>query len=71
MTPKQKAKQLVERFYTAKDSHGTIICEFNSCAKQCALITVDEILSVIPMYTGNLNPKWKYWQEVKQEIQKL
>lgn len=37
-------------------------------AKQCALIAVDEILKVIPMYTGNLNPKWKFWDEVRTII---
>ena len=39
-------------------------------AKKCALITVNEILAAIPMYTGNLNPKWKFWNEVKLELTK-
>lgn len=55
-----------------------------SNAKQCALIAVDEMLketnTVIPeeVYTDNgleviivLNPRIKYWQEVKNEIEKL
>jgi hypothetical protein len=34
------------------------------CAKQCALIAVDEIISLVGRYSN-------YWQEVKQEIEKL
>ena len=39
-------------------------------AKGCALITVNEILANTPMYTGNLNPKWKFWNDVKLELEK-
>ena len=56
MTAKEKAIELIRKFY----SIGAIQC------KQCALIAVDEILLG---YMGN--PKVKYWQEVKQEIEKL
>jgi hypothetical protein len=38
----------------------------NQYAKQCALIAVDEILS-FPNYEVDIF----YWQEVKQEIEKL
>jgi len=68
MTPKEKAKELIRRFY----SIGAIEC------KQCALIAVDEIFEFMKMddeYTetvSNANSKWvDYWQEVKQEIEKL
>ena len=40
-------------------------------AKQCALIAVEEILKAVPMYTGNLNPTWEFWNQVKTEIEKL
>jgi hypothetical protein len=36
----------------------------NQYAKECALIAVDEILSIQVVKNG-------YWQEVKQEIEKL
>ena len=36
----------------------------------CALITVNEILVNTPMYTGNLNPKWSFWNEVRIRINK-
>ena len=67
MTPKDKAKELVElycqllsiRSYEDKDK-----------AKQCALIAVEEILN-------NYEEQYKYcktkiyWEEVKTEINKL
>ena len=39
-------------------------------AKKCALITANEILQNLPMYTGNLNPKWSFWNEVRLELTK-
>jgi hypothetical protein len=33
-------------------------------------MAVEEILSTIPMYTGNINPSWSYWDEVKEELEK-
>ena len=68
MTPKDKAKELIKKFY----SIGAIEC------KQCALIAVDEIFEFMKMddeYTetvSNANSKWvDYWEEVKKEIEKL
>jgi hypothetical protein len=43
-------------------------------AKQCALIAVDEILSDYKNYLLHENTEYKglmYWQEVKNEIEKL
>jgi hypothetical protein len=43
-------------------------------AKQCALIAVDEIintLSIEPIRVNNKYQTLNYWQEVKQEIEKL
>jgi hypothetical protein len=65
MTPKEKAFILVSQFHNVQpleDDCNITMYE----AQQCALITVDEILLG---YMGN--PKVKYWQEVKQEIEKL
>ena len=70
MTPKEKAKELVDRFMNIQDSIG-----FNSHnlmylkeAKQCALICVDEILGGSRLFYIE---DYSYWQEVKQEINKL
>lgn len=57
MTPKEKAEELFEKF-TEVDGY-----DFN--IKQCALIVVDEIL------TTCVESMIYYWQEVKQEIEKL
>ena len=61
MTPQEKAKELVFKFDDTM--------EFSTpqrFAKQCALIAVDEILKAI----GFSDNKF-YWQEVKQELEKL
>jgi hypothetical protein len=39
-------------------------------AKKCALIAVDEIIQTIPKNNGN-QTNLEYWNEVKQEIEKL
>ena len=63
MTPKEKAKELVEKFKNRSvelgHSHSQLLAEAN------ALIAVDELIKqVTHSYVG-------YWKEVKQEIQKL
>jgi hypothetical protein len=63
MTPKEKAKDLVDKYFTT----GYAINLFY--AKQCALITVDEIINSINPFGMFLGKD--YWQEVKQEIEKL
>jgi hypothetical protein len=66
MTPKEKAKELIEKYqfvyiqnYTSKHD-----------VKQCALIVVDEIIDTV---IGNdwSDPILPYWEEVKEEIENL
>jgi len=57
MTPKSKAKELYYKF--------TNYAPLHSDNKQCALIAVNEILNLLPLANRD------YWQEVKQEIEKL
>ena len=66
MTPKEKAIQLYNKFYNTS-SHPHHVETRQQIAKQCALIAVDEILNVIEVPST----EYKYWQEVKQEIEKL
>ena len=73
MTPKEKALELVEMY----DETLTYL-ESKSKAKQCALIAVDEMIyylpsvDVYPYFAQKLSPGVKeYWEEVKQEIEKL
>jgi hypothetical protein len=69
MTPAEKAKQLVHKFYFSLPNNGgfTGLCNINQRweeGKICALIAVDEILDK----DGYNND---YWKEVKQELEKL
>ena len=71
MTPKEKAEELVGRY--AIKSHQLklgISFEFD---KQCALIAIDEILKMPNIgYSHNRDAsQYDYWQEVKNEIEKL
>jgi hypothetical protein len=69
MTPKEKAKELTNSFYRIIPLDKMTI-DYN-LAKKCALIAVDEILND-PFYTNTINISGVYyWQEVKQEIEKL
>jgi hypothetical protein len=68
MTPKEKAKELFDKMYSIN------IDEFISihASKNAALIAVDEILeSHYKLLSGVNTTIYKYWIEVKQEIEKL
>ena len=74
MTPKEKAEELVDKYFllheSAIDENGVLVVATlnKGLAKQCALIAVDEILNVaIESYDiDHIN----WWKEVKQEIEK-
>lgn len=61
MTPKEKAKELVDKFKELYD--------YGSLSKECALIAVDELIEL--SHSSILISTIKYWKEVKQEIEKL
>ena len=64
-TQKEKAKELVERFtFFCRE------CDFEDNAKQCALISVDEIIEETKLHDKTVYEHGRtfYWQEVKQEI---
>ena len=63
MTPKEKAEELVDKFDTAMEFYTPA-----RFAQQCALIAVDEILNT---EVGDTVKGYEYWEEVKQEIEKL
>jgi hypothetical protein len=76
LTPKEKAKQLVDRYNFVYIQNYTSMFE----VKQCALIAVDEILKAIPneyldIHGGEaymqINEDVEYWNEVKKEINNL
>ncbi len=61
LPPKEKAEELCFKFQGDFHLNWTM-------AKRCALIAVDEILD-IAQYSGD--KEYAYWQEVKNEIEKL
>ncbi len=71
MTPKEKAKELVDKMsYNDFDKYHN--CSYY-VAKNCALIAVNEIINNSIEWLGckYQDEEIKYWQEVKQEIEKL
>ena len=67
MTPRDKAKELVGNFIPKLSDINPLNDYFNT-AKECALMCVDEIiLSQTNVWENSL----EYWQEVKEEINKL
>lgn len=85
MSAKEKAEELFRVFYNQMGM--PLDCEWNDdcynkfkdrngLAKACALIAVDEILDNMMLYQENFDAgrpihHKSYWQEVKQEIEKL
>jgi hypothetical protein len=71
MTPKEKAEKLFNQMYMVEDPMGNYPMCFD-IAKQCALIAVDELIDQCWSYREiDLGLALEYWQEVKQEIEKL
>lgn len=65
MTPKEKAKELVDKMYATQGAEYGIT-EYE--AKQCALIAVDEIFNSMLLV---MIDDEQYWYDVKTEIIKL
>jgi hypothetical protein len=82
MTPREKAHNLICKFYFALPNNGLSDSGINSTserwkeAEKCALIAVDEIMNICPFIKiefatsegGKESDAKEYWQEVKQEI---
>ena len=73
MKPKEKAKELVENFRMYLRANLMDDIEADEDGKQCALICVDELEKLAESVWEKLYDYHtsKYWQEVKQEIEKL
>lgn len=70
MTPKEKAEELVSKYYLQVQTLAQ--------QKQCALISVDEIIITLNNDIRDIDVRGNilldlidYWREVKQEIEKL
>jgi len=71
MIPQEKAKELYNKFLRYVPAEEEFEHEY---AKQCALIAVDEILSlnkIASLRHDEVYMELEYWLEVKQEIEKL
>jgi hypothetical protein len=70
MTPKEKAKELFDKYCWAIRIEETDSGYFSNVlyAKECALIAVDEILNE---YWSHDTKRRNWWIEVKHEIEKL
>ena len=66
LTPKEKAKELIEKFSDLEDREMYIVK-----AKQCALIAVDEIISIKLLWFQKDTEHLDFWKEVKEELLKL
>ena len=64
MTPKEKAKELVDKLTLSSNAQdGSWMCK--DLAKECALIAVDECLQTC------VESMIYYWKEVKEELLNL
>jgi hypothetical protein len=74
MTPKEKAKELVDKYIKLYPSYIVMwkgdIEEAEKNIKKGALIAVDEIIYHTEQDSSNI-PLYEYYKEVKQEIEKL
>jgi hypothetical protein len=66
MKPKEKAEELFEKMLNT-DLH----CMSKFCARQCALLAVNEILNHHSQEQGLYRIDTYYWQQVKTEINNL
>jgi hypothetical protein len=74
MTAKEKAIDLFNEYYSYLKANLMYDEEAKEDAKQCALIAVDEIIKELKETEFNYgveNLPFKYWQEVKQEIENI
>ena len=72
MTPKEKAEELVKKYYRDSDLLVEDLTWIQ--AKECALIAVQEIINANPHsnpFTTEVYSTMLFWQEVKTEINNL
>ena len=82
MTPKEKAEELMQKMNVihyfklkgkSEDYKGIPVSMHNDQIKGCALVAVDEIVNNSLEYMGCTPEDGEiiYWENVKQEIEKL
>lgn len=78
MTPKEKAEELIMKFYNSADEIGLNDVRDMHSANRCALIAVEETINTLNYDIRDLDVRGSvlldlitYWREVKTEIEKL
>jgi hypothetical protein len=78
MTPKLKAKELVDKYWIYLRAGLLYDEEAKDDAKHCALIALDEIEQALTDYgrgnslqLQNMDSEFRFWEQVKTEIEKL
>jgi len=70
MTPKEKARELVDKYFN--EMQFSEFVDDNDASKQCALIAVDELIEIACDYSDFDETVTKeYWEKVKIEIENL
>ena len=67
MTPKEKAKELFDKFYMAIPSDEMGLCD--EASRQCALIVAEEVLNEVMEVHQPITKL--FWKKVKIEIEAL
>lgn len=68
MTPKEKAKQLFDKFMPLVEAYSSDGQQDN--AKECVMLLIEQIETITYHYPPDYMLT-TYWQEVKQEINKI
>ena len=75
LTPKQKAKELVNKYIphiAGADRYNSTLGIYDKhISKQCALIAVDEIISIKLLWFQKDTEYLDFWKEVKEELLKM
>ena len=67
MTPKEKAQELIDIFYSLLPDHKNIEYE-NQSAEKCAMFCTEEILNSQYPATPEI---YRYWYDVQIEIKQI
>ena len=75
MTPKAKAEELVNKYIphiAGADRYNSTLGIYDKhISKQCALIAIDEIISIKLLWFQKDTESLDFWQEVRQELLKI
>jgi hypothetical protein len=73
MTPKLKAKELVDKYWIYLRAGLLYDEEAKDDAKHCALISVDAVMDELTVMNYGLQylNRMAHWNEVKEEIEKI